>query len=179
MDDPDDADARDLAHHGRRSAPHTPRAIELGAHGEPIGLGDYLELDDTVITFALHEWEKASDPVLRDLSTRIRNRALFKTLELFGEQASPVGRESALAEARSIAEARGFDPEIYVGLDVAADTPFGAESDPPLVVYAKGPARHLTDVSFLLARLAGQVLSRVRLIFAPELREEITRAVTG
>lgn len=159
--------------------PYTPRAIELGAHGEPIGLGDYLELDDVVITFAMHEWEKASDPVLRDLSTRIRNRALFKTLELFGEQASPVGRESALAEARAIAEARGFDPDIYVGLDVAADTPFGGESDPPLVVYAKGPARHLTDVSFLLARLAGQVLSRVRLIFAPELREEITRAVAG
>jgi HD superfamily phosphohydrolase len=159
--------------------PFAPRAVELGAHGEAIGLGDYLELDDTVITFAMHEWEKAKDPILKDLSTRIRNRALFKTLELFGEQASPAGRERVLAEARSVAEARGFDPEMYVGLDVAADTPFGAEPDPPLVVYAKGPARHLTDVSFLLARLAGQVLSRVRLIFAPELRDDITRAISG
>jgi hypothetical protein len=44
-------------------------------------------------------------------------------------------------------------------------------------VYAKGPARPLSDVSFLLARLAGQVMSRVRLIVAPELRDDITRAL--
>jgi hypothetical protein len=68
---------------------------------------------------------------------------------------------------------------VYVGLDVATDTPFGAESDPLMVVFAKGPARPLSDVSFILARLAGQVLVRVRLIVAPELREEVTRAMAG
>jgi hypothetical protein len=31
----------------------------------------------------------------------------------------------------------------------------------------------------LLARLAGQVLSRVRLVFAPELREKITHALAS
>ncbi|HWL89188.1 MAG TPA: HD domain-containing protein, partial [Polyangiaceae bacterium] len=159
--------------------PVAPRAIELAAHGEPIALGDYLELDDAVLTCAMHAWESAKDPVLSDLSRRVRHRALFKTLELFGEQASLVGREHAHAEARAIAVAHGLDPDGYVGLDVATDTPFGAEPDPLLVVYAKGPPRHLSDVSFLLARLAGQVLSRVRLIFAPELRDEITRAVAG
>jgi len=159
--------------------PLTPRAIELAAHGEPIGLGDYLELDDAVLTYAMHTWENAKDPVLSDLSRRVRHRALFKTLELFGEQASLSGRERAYEEARAIAEARGLDPDGYVGLDVATDTPFGAEPDPLLVVFAKGPPRHLSDVSFLLARLAGQVLSRVRLIFAPELRDDITRALAG
>ena len=66
-------------------------------------------------------------------------------------------------------------PDLYVALDVASDTPFGGEAEPLMVVYAKGPARPLSDVSFLLARLAGQVMSRVRLIVAPELRDEITR----
>jgi hypothetical protein len=46
-----------------------------------------------------------------------------------------------------------------------------------MVVYAKGPARPLSEVSFLLARLAGQPLCRLRLIFAPELREKITHAL--
>jgi hypothetical protein len=46
-----------------------------------------------------------------------------------------------------------------------------------LVVYAKGPARPLHEVSFLLGRLAGQVLSRVRLILAPELRAPVTHAL--
>jgi len=57
------------------------------------------------------------------------------------------------------------------------DTPFGGEADPLVVIYAKGPARPLSDVSFILARLAGQVLSRVRLIVVPELRDDVIHAV--
>jgi HD superfamily phosphohydrolase len=155
----------------------TPRAIELTAHGAPPTLGDYLDLDDSVISVAMHAWESASDPALADLCKRVRARSLFKTYELFGEQALPDGRKYALDVARDVARARGLDPDMYVALDVASDTPFGGEAEPLMVVYAKGPARPLSDVSFLLARLAGQVMSRVRLIVAPELREEITRAL--
>jgi HD superfamily phosphohydrolase len=154
-----------------------PRAIEQGAHGEPISLGDYLELDDAALTVAMHAWEGAKDAALSDLCRRVRARALFKTIELFGEQASPGGRERVLATAREVASSRGFDPDYYVGLDVATDTPFGAEVDPLMVIFAKGPPRPLSDVSFILARLAGQVLSRVRLVIAPELREDVTRAL--
>jgi HD superfamily phosphohydrolase len=157
--------------------PQTPRAIEVGAHGEPIQLGDYLELDDAALAVAMHAWESSRDPALCDLARRVRARALFKTVELFGEQASPAGREQALAVAREVASSRGLDPDYYVGIDVATDTPFGAEADPLMVIYAKGPARPLSDVSFILARLAGQVLSRVRVVVAPELRDDVTRAL--
>jgi len=157
--------------------PSTPRAIELGAHGEPIGLGEYLELDDAALATAMHAWEESSDRPLADLARRVRARRLYKTLELFGEQATPPGRERAHAIARDVAERNALDPDCYVGLDVATDTPFGAETEPLMVIYAKGPARPLSDVSFILARLAGQVLTRVRLIIAPELREEVTRAL--
>jgi HD superfamily phosphohydrolase len=157
--------------------PGTPRAIELGAHAETIPLGDYLELDDAVLTQAMHGWEGARDPALADLCTRIRGRRLFKTFELFGEQATIAGREDALARAREVAMNRGLDPDLHVGLDVASDVPFGAEQEPLLVVFAKGPARPLSDVSFLLTRLAGQIVSRVRLVLAPELRDDVTRAL--
>lgn len=155
----------------------TPRAIELSAHGAPPTLSDYLDLDDAVLSVAMHAWESSRDPGLSDLCKRVRARHLFKTFELFGEQALPEGREQALAVARDIAQAHGLEPDLYVALDVASDTPFGGEAEPLMVVFAKGPARPLSDVSFLLARLAGQVMSRVRLIFAPELREEITAAL--
>jgi HD superfamily phosphohydrolase len=157
--------------------PSVPRAIELGAHGQPFPISDYLELDDAVLMSAMHAWEGAKDPALADITRRVRARALFKTFELFGEQAVGAGRDEALAIAREIAIGRGMDPDIYVGLDVASDTPFGAEADPLMVVFAKGPARPLSDVSFLLTRLAGQVLSRTRLIIAPELRDDVTRAL--
>ncbi|MGO8997454.1 MAG: HD domain-containing protein [Polyangiaceae bacterium] len=157
--------------------PQVPRAIELAAHGEPMPLHDYLELDDGGLAVAMHAWEGAQDPALADLCRRIRDRRLFKTFELFGEQAVGAGRDEALARAREVASARGFDPDVYVGMDFASDTPFGAEVEPLLVVFAKGPARPLSDVSFLLTRLAGQILSRVRLLIAPELRDDVLRAL--
>lgn len=155
----------------------TPRGIELTAHGAPPTLADYLELDDAVLSVAMHSWESSKDAGLADLCRRSRNRHLFKTYELFGEQALPAGREVALEVARDVARKHGLDPDLYVALDVASDTPFGGEAEPLMVVYAKGPARPLSDVSFLLARLAGQVMSRVRLIVAPELREDIMSAL--
>ena len=157
--------------------PQVPRAIALGAHGEPMPLHDYLEMDDGVIAGAMHAWESSRDTALADLCKRIRDRRLFKTYELFGEQATTAGREEVLAIARQAASERGLDPDVYVGLDVASDIPFGAEKEPLMVVFAKGPARPLSDVSFLLTRLAGQILSRVRLVFAPELRDDVMHAL--
>jgi HD superfamily phosphohydrolase len=154
-----------------------PAAVAAAARGEDVALGDYLELDDGVLWGAMHAWEGGRDGPLADLSARIRQRSLFKTLELFGEHATAEGREQALAVARDVATARGLDPAAYVGLDVASDEPFGGQAAPLMVVYAKGPARPLHEVSFLLGRLAGQVLSRVRLVLAPELREPVTHAL--
>jgi uncharacterized protein len=154
-----------------------PAALRSVARGETIALGDYLELDDGVLWGAMHAWEGAADKPLADLSARIRARALFKTLELFGDHATVEGRVRALAIARDVARSKGYEPDAYVGLDVASDEPFGGEAAPLMVVYAKGPARPLHEVSFLLGRLAGQVLSRLRLVLAPELRDAVTNAL--
>ena len=154
-----------------------PAAVASVARGEPIALDDYLELDDGVLWGAIHTWERARDRPLADLAKRIRARALFKTLELFGDQAVGEGAAHALAVARDVAAARGYDPDAYVGLDVAADEPLATVESPLMVVYARGRARPLHEVSFLLGRLAGQVLSRVRLVLAPELRDPVTHAL--
>jgi HD superfamily phosphohydrolase len=154
-----------------------PAAVASAARGDGIALGDYLELDDGVLWGAMHAWEGANDAPLADLCRRIRARALFKTLELFGEHATPEGRTRALATARDVARSQGRDPDLYVGVDEASDEPFGGADAPLLVVYAKGPARPLHEVSFLLGRLVGQALSRVRLVLAPELRSPVTDAL--
>ncbi len=156
-----------------------PRAIVSAAAGDPISLDDYLDLDDATIAVAMHAWEGSSDKPLADLCRRIRDRKLFKTYELFGELAAPEGRERVLEVARDVAKKRGFDPDVYVGLDVASATPFGAEATPLSVIFEKGAPRPLSEVSFLLSRLAGQVLSRTRLLFARELREEMTSALAA
>ena len=154
-----------------------PRAILAAARGDSMSLADYLELDDGVLWGAMHAWESASDAPLADVARRIRARALHKTLELFGEQATPDGRERALAVARDVARSHKLDPDVYVGLDIASDEPFGGSEEPLMVVFRKGSPRPLQDVSFLLGRLSGQVLSRVRLILAPELRDPLIHAL--
>jgi HD superfamily phosphohydrolase len=154
-----------------------PVAVAAAARGEAIPLADYLELDDGVLWSAMHAWEASTDAPLAELCRRIRGRALFKTLELFGEQATPTGRLRVLSIARDIAKKRGYEPDVHVGLDVATDEPFGKGNAPITVVFAKGPPRPLDEVSFLLGRLAGQVLSRVRLVLAPDLREPVTHAL--
>jgi hypothetical protein len=154
-----------------------PPAVAAAARGDSISLDAYLALDDAVLWVALRAWENALDKPLADLCRRVRARALFKTLELFGEQATPEGRARAFAVAGDLARRAGYEPEAAVGLDVASDEPFAGAEAPILVVYSKGPARPLHEVSFLLGRLAGQVLSRVRLILVPEIRDAVIRAL--
>jgi HD superfamily phosphohydrolase len=153
-----------------------PRAVAVASRGDAVTLADYLELDDGALWSALHAWEQSADGGLADVCRRVRTRTLFKCYELFGEQATEAGRQEALSIVRDIARARGFDSELYVGLDVAEDCPFDTD-DEPIVVFAKGMPRKLSDVSFLLGRLRGQSLSRTRLVFAHELREEVTHAL--
>ncbi len=154
----------------------TPKAMVDAARGADVKLDDYLELDDAALAVAMRDWERSLDRPLADLCLRVRSRTLFKTYELFGELAGEKGREEAHHVARDIARQAGKDPDVYVGIDVAEVIPY-EETDPLLVVFQKGAPRPLSEVSFLLGRLAGQRLSRTRLIVAHELRDQVAAAL--
>ncbi len=157
--------------------PDAPRALVVAARGERPSLGEYLDLDDAVVWQALHAWERAPHPVLADLCRRVRARSLWKTVELLDEDAAHP--ERALSIARDVARHAGLDPEVYVQLDVAEDTPFEEDDAAPVVVSAHGPPRRLSEASFLLGRLAGETLSKTRLVLAPELRDPVRRALAA
>jgi HD superfamily phosphohydrolase len=168
--------ARTLIADGTR-LPGTPAGILALARDGECSLGEYLALDDPSLWVALSAWQAVSDPLLADLVQRLHARRLFKTYELFGEQAAPAGRLDALDTARDVARRAGFDPEVHVGLDVASTVALDDVVDPLTIVFPDGAVRALSDVSFLLARLRGERMERVRLIFLPELREDIKRAL--
>lgn len=152
--------------------PALPRAFASIAAGDQPSLGEYLELDDQTLLVAVHEWESAACPILADLCKRLRARELFKTIELFHEN----DRAGALAAARGIARAAGLDPEIYVGIDTATDTPY-ADDASLKVMFPRGRSRLPSEVSFLLDRLRNETVTRTRVIFAPELREAMREAL--
>jgi HD superfamily phosphohydrolase len=155
----------------------TPLAIaEIAVNGQTT-LGNYLKLDDATLWVALASWCEASDPLLSDLCQRFYARQLFKTYELFGEQATPTARLEALETVRDIARQAGLNPDIYAGLDAASTIAFDDSEDPLTVVFPNGKSRALSEVSFLLGRLRGERMERVRLVFAPELRERVVAAL--
>jgi HD superfamily phosphohydrolase len=158
--------------------PGVPPAIASLARTGDAPLGAYLAVDDGVLWAALSQLTSAKDATLATLSRRLVSRKLFKTLELFGESATPEGRASALERAREVAVRRGLEPRVFVGLDAASTLAFDAGDEPPMVVFPSGAPRPLAEVSFLLGRLAGQRVERVRLVFAPELRDDIRRALS-
>jgi hypothetical protein len=154
-----------------------PRAVLSIAETGDADLDDYLSLDDFGLWTAISAFREASDPVLRDFATRLFSRKLFKTFELHGEARSPEMRTRLHERARDLARARGLDPDVYVGLDVASDLPFDDSSDNLSVVFPSGEPKKPSEVSFLLGRLRGERLERVRLIFPPELRDELVPAL--
>lgn len=168
--------AVDLIHEGAALPARLPALDAIAAGGSP-GLSDYLALDDGTLLGAMRAWEDARDPVLADLCRRLRARALFKTIELSGVE-SDTTPDRALEVARSVAAEAGLDPDLMVGLDVAEDVPFADEGS-LRVIFPDGRARDLADVSFLLSRLRGERLRRVRLIYAPELRSRMREALAG
>ena len=153
-----------------------PAALQHMADGAIPSIGEYLELDDQVLLGCIADWQEARDPVLRDLCRRLRARELFKTVELFGEAAEPAGRAAAREAARVLAQEAGLDPDVYVGLDVAEDVPY-ADDQSLTVLVGHGRARHPAEVSFVLDRLRDETLRRVRVMFAPELRDRVREAL--
>lgn len=161
-----------------------PESLRRVATGKPLTLGEYLDLDDAVLSAALGECTRARDETLADLAQRLRNRVLPKTIPLpfpgdFGSsEAARRLWHDATDRARDVATAHGLDPDLHVRLDVAEDVPYSDADDEGLwVVLRHQPPQPLGEMSFALARLRNQKIVRPRLCFAPELREAVIDAL--
>jgi HD superfamily phosphohydrolase len=153
--------------------PSIPAGIESLLRTGDASLEEYLALDDALLWTAVSAWRDARDPILSDLCGRLYARKLFKTLELYGEEATPERYQAILSFATERAAAIGLDPRYYVGLDEASDTPFDNSGDSLEVIFPDSAGRAPQEVSFILGRLSGEKLTRTRLVFPKELRCEV------
>lgn len=152
-----------------------PSVLRAMARGATVSTNDYVSLDDTTLWSTIEHWEShASDPVLRDISGRLRSRSLFKTATLDDDDAS---RATELLEAlREIVHRAGFDPRYYAALDVATTGVFDDPPDPAdalYVCYNRRAPRLLSKASLLLKKLAGERLVAPRLVFPAEVRDAV------
>jgi uncharacterized protein len=154
-----------------------PKALhDLFLEGDTT-LENYLTLDDAALWHAITAWRDAKDVALSDLCRRLHARKLFKTLRFYDTQADPFVHTEAMGIARELCAARGLDPNLYVGIDRAVLVPFDEASDGLKVIFPNGASHNPGDVSFVLGRLRGERLERVRLIFPKEIRDDLLAKV--
>jgi HD superfamily phosphohydrolase len=103
-------------------APGTPLAKLLTR--EPLSTREFLSLDDSVLYGAMNLWQDAGDPILADLSHRLLNRRLFKTLEMSTNEEEDLIFGQRLTAAREFLAAQGLDWRYYLRLSKSSDTPY-------------------------------------------------------
>jgi len=161
----------------------TPSALRAAVLGERLTLSDYLDLDDPLMMHCFAAWPRARDPPLAELAGRLPQRRLPKPIPLPDDPAEEPRWRDALARAEDVARRRGLRPALSVWLDVPTDVPYeeprGLSAEGLWVTLSRSPIRRLGDISFLLRQLRNETIVRPRLVFMPELREEIEGAVEG
>jgi len=146
------------------------------ARGAEIAVDEYLRLHDVSVQTALDRWAgidgpPADDPVLRDLAARLVRRRLFKTLDLGDDRAAA---DRLWPQAIELAEERFRDAaKYYVHLDTARQVGYLASEDEELHVIDH-PRYGAVTLSRLLEDMPlGQPMSRIRLVCAPELVDDL------
>jgi HD superfamily phosphohydrolase len=166
------ARAAELENLGRgRVLPPTLAAL---ARGESLSSREYIALDDSTLWSVIDAWsDNEVDPILSDLSTRLKRRQLFKSATLDDDDSVPEEMFEALKE---IVARAGFDPRYYAALD-APTTPIYDEpaetSEAMHVWYQRRPAKLLSRASLLLGKLKGERLTPKRLFFPEQVRESV------
>ena len=147
------------------------------ARGATVDVDDYLRLQDVSLTVAMDRWAGldggpgAADPVLRDLSSRLIDRRLFKTFDLGDDRAAA---DRLWPEALEVAKQRfGAHATSYVHLDTARQVGYLAADHEELHVIDH-PKYGAVTLSRLLEDMPlGQPMAAIRLVYAPELADQL------
>ena len=107
---------------------------------------------------------------------RARIEGATATASTMTEVTTGVNFSMILQKTIDITRTAGLDPDLYCGIDIAHNTPY-EDDNSIMVIFGHGRARQPSEVSFILDRLRNETLTRVRVIFASELRDRIRDAL--
>jgi hypothetical protein len=150
--------------------------------GQDVTTGEYLQLDDTDVTFHLKQWMRESDAVLSDLARRFIDRKLFKAMDLgsLGDRTQDFWHRASEIITRA-----GFDTKYYLIMDRAADVPYysyyspeGVDSKNLIYIESEGPRatiREISEVSEVVRGMRGYRIDRV--CFPAEVTDEMSRLI--
>ncbi len=152
--------------------PGTPAPLATLLRGEVLSTSAFLELDDPVLEVALAHYSTSGDPILAELATALRNRRLFKTLDL------DPGADSEAAEARlkEVLSATGPALARYGRIDRVEVKAY--VEDRSLVVLGNGGrVQPLLEASPLLRGLSRESFVHNRAVFPVQMRDAVVAAM--
>ncbi len=146
------------------------------ARGKTVDVDDYLRLHDISLTTAMDRWAgrdgpPSVDPVLQDLAARLTDRRLFKTFDLGDDKAAA---DYLWPQALEVATKKfGINATSYLHLDTARQVGYLAADHEELHVIDH-PKYGAVTLSRLLEDMPlGQPMAAIRLVYAPELADEL------
>lgn len=158
-------------------------AFEKMLMSEPVSTNEYLQLDDTDVTFHLKQWSREPDAVLSDLAERFINRRLFKAVDI---TISGDALADFLIRAGECIAAQGFDPDYYMIIDRATDTPYygyytPVGKDPKGLIYVESgntgeSVEEISVVSDLIRGMRGYKIERI--CFPSEVWEAMSQLIS-
>ena len=122
---------------------------------------NYLALDDVAITGSLERMQQKDDPVVAELAARLRERRLYKTLDI-GRFGSDFGKQRQAARRidRNFKEKLGSGAVIKdESASVGIYTPIGGDEDKmhkKLHILDTGRPREITEMSEMIEALASK-----------------------
>ncbi|WP_215509275.1 HD domain-containing protein [Limosilactobacillus fermentum] len=136
-------------------------------------LDDYLSLDDGVLSTYFIHWTKSEDDILADLARRFLNRRPFKSA-LYDNQTGAM-----LEKLTDLIATAGFNAEYYTATNSSYKLPYDTyhpQSSKPQsqieLIQPNGELVELTEVSTLVAAIAGRQAGDERFFFPKEMLAE-------
>lgn len=165
--------ARDIRESLPYSDPHMEIAIGASSP-DKLPLSTVFAMREFWWKYHLFQWMNGGDKILQDLSARLINRNLFKTVRVSDVD----DREAFLKEARLAVENAGFDPKYYLH-EVSTHNMHSSDYKKSMLVQMDdGRTRHLSDAEPLFGAMAKEsaVSKKSWLAMPREAKELLGRA---
>ena len=131
--------------------------------GKKLSLEEYFRLDENACNYGFEMLEQCNDPILRDLSSRLLDRRLFKFTDYSPRE---VRRLSKMLKEK------GYDPKYYLMKDEVGQrpyVPYNGEAGSIFVLMEDGSIRELSNASNIVYSLIHGPDRDEKKIFIPAL----------
>ena len=149
------------------------RALEAKSPAE-LDLETIFQMRESWWRYHLARWTADPDPILKDLSERLINRRLFKTVRV--NLAEPI--QDILADANKAAEACGFDPRYYVHQVRTADVNRADSHQALTVLLENDKEQSLAEADPLIGAMTGEANEGLRswIVLPQEAKQKLGRS---